>query len=578
MGIEFLGATYKTKVWEQEALNLYVAVDTETSMVENLKFQVPELATFQFYQGGDTVYFVRPSDIKRFLHEARHSHLIFQNISFDWFVIDKHTKTHFAMHEFLEKNQLHDTQILARLLHLAEQGWVLNNGQTSLKKLILETFGEDIEKGAERVGFGQFVGYEPANIPQNYLDYAGKDAIVTYYLFFNQQERVQKTGSNSNLTENIQIAGSIGLSQMIRNGVGFDLEERAAYLEGAKERMKPLEGCLANYGLVRGLPGFNTTYAGIIDSLGLTLPKTADGSYSSSEEDLRPYRDKFSFIDAYLSYMEEEKALSFVKKLNNPIIHANYDLLKNTGRTGSSSPNMQNLPRKGGIREMFKPVKEGNVFIDIDYSSVELATFAQICYTNYGYSKMRDVINKGLCPHYNTASNVFNKPIKDITKEERQFSKIPNFGFLANMAPDTFIDYAAGFGITDMDSKRATEVKNIWCKTYPETKEFFKVPFGANASWTLTGRKRADCSYTAYLNTQFQGLAADGAKIAAYYLAYNKFRTCIFVHDQFVMECEPEAAESVSKAASKIMFDSMSIVCPDVNIDGEAQIIKRFCK
>jgi len=227
---------------------------------------------------------------------------------------------------------------------------------------------------------------------------------------------------------------------------------------------------------------------------------------------------------------------------------------------------------------MFVPVTKGNVFVDIDYSSLELATLAQVNYTNTGKSQMREIINSGQCLHYNTASSVYDKPISEITRDERQFSKIPNFGFGANMAPKTFVEYCKGYGI-EITEKRATAVKKKWVATYPEMKDFFNVGYGhAMDSWTLTGRKRANCTYTAYLNTQFQGLAADGAKIALYYIAKKGYHISAFIHDQVVVECKPEEADEVMKDVSKIMVDSMRAVTPDVTIEAEGQIIERFTK
>jgi DNA polymerase I-like protein with 3'-5' exonuclease and polymerase domains len=87
---------------------------------------------------------------------------------------------------------------------------------------------------------------------------------------------------------------------------------------------------------------------------------------------------------------------------------------------------------------------------------------------------------------------------------------------------------------------------------------------------------RADCTYTAFLNTSFQGLAADGAKIAMWELQKAGFKIVGFCHDEVVIESStPEKDVAICE---KIMQDGMSIVIPDVDIRTEAQIVDRYCK
>lgn len=578
MKTSFLGATYQVKIWSGETPGYICACDTETTIVNNLRAEVPELVTFQYFDGHDSVYYVRSEDIELFLEKAKQSHLVFHNIAFDWAVIDKHLGAHFAMNDWLESSRIHDTQLLERLRHLAVEGFVAPLRKTGLAHLIKERFGVELDKDNDiRMGFSPYLNQPLENIPVSNMEYGALDVIATYYLYQALIQDIQETGSKTLLSEQIQIAGTIGISTMMRNGIGFDLERREQYVVETEAKINALQGQLANWGLVRGIPGYNTAYGAIIELLGLPLPKTDTGIYSSKEEDLRPYRASHSFVDAFLTHAELEKELSFVKNLTERKIHAKYDNLKNTGRTGCSQPNMQNLPRKGGIREMFVPVTPGNVFVDIDYSSLELAVLSQICYSKFGESRMRELINSGECLHYATAVEVFGKPRKEITKEERQFAKIPNFGFPANMSENTFIEYAAGYGV-DVDYTKAEASKKAFKKAYPEMVKFWDVGYGALDSWTLTGRKRANCTYTAFLNTQFQGLAADGAKIAMYYITKAGYRLAAFIHDQMVVECAPSDAPKVLEEVSKIMIDGMKTVCPDVNIEVEGQIIERFCK
>lgn len=238
-----------------------------------------------------------------------------------------------------------------------------------------------------------------------------------------------------------------------------------------------------------------------------------------------------------------------------------------------SKPNIQQLPRVGGIRELFL-AGEGKVFLDVDYSAIELSTLAQVCFTDYGFSNLGDLINEGQCPHYYTATKVYRKDRSLITKEERQFSKIPNFAFPTNMSPSTFIDYCKGYNVP-MTLSQAVELKGAYAEAYPEISEhFWKVPRGEETSITLTGRVRAQSTYTAYLNTKFQGLASDGLKIALYELFKMGYKIVAEVHDQIMIEIDENISKEHLSIVEKVMIDSMKKVVPDIAVRTEGKISK----
>ena len=326
------------------------------------------------------------------------------------------------------------------------------------------------------------------------------------------------------------------------------------------------------------MKGNRERFLSALDFFGIRdkLPLTENGAISTTAEVLEPYADN-PMIKAYMEYMELEKAASFVENIQSNRIHPRYVSILNTGRTSCSGSkegacNIQQIPRVGGLREMFVPAK-GKVFIDVDYSALELAVLAQVTYVRFGFSKMRDMINNGADLHYYLASKIYNKPESKITKDERQFAKIGNFGFAANMAPSTFIDYCKGYGL-HITEAFAAQVKNAFMQAYPEMRDFFNVG-NATDVYTLSGRKRADCTYTAYLNTQFQGYAADGFKLALYELTKAEYNIVAEIHDQVVIEVKNA---SLMANVQKIMEDSMKTLIKDVQISTEGQILERWVK
>jgi len=330
---------------------------------------------------------------------------------------------------------------------------------------------------------------------------------------------------------------------------------------------------LACWGWVRGVKGVKSAFNRIIDSLKIPLPRTETGDYVSKADELEPYKGN-QFIKNYLDYVELEKAMSFVINNDSARVHPRYNILVNTGRTSCSSPNFQQLPRAGGIREMFVPEK-GNVFITTDYSAIELVTLSQILLLKYGYSEMANMINDDIDLHKYYASVYYSKDIKDITKAERQSAKAANFGFPGGLGLDTFIQFSRGYDL-DLDRSTAQSMKDAWFEAFPEIRRHMIEVAGE--AITLTGRIRGNTTYCAEKNNPFQGLAADGAKIALWNLQKAGFKIVGFVHDEIITECKKEDAERLLVLQEKIMIDSMSIVTPDVKVAVESNIVDRYCK
>lgn len=94
-------------------------------------------------------------------------------------------------------------------------------------------------------------------------------------------------------------------------------------------------------------------------------------------------------------------------------ICANTNELVATGRTSSWDPNLQNPPRKGGVRECFVP-RRGKLFAFCDYSFIELVTLAQVCLWKFGYSVLGDSINAGRDPHLVMAATMLGTTYEEV--------------------------------------------------------------------------------------------------------------------------------------------------------------------
>lgn len=312
--------------------------------------------------------------------------------------------------------------------------------------------------------------------------------------------------------------------------------------------------------------------------------------------------------------LEYEETLSAQKLLNTyvPILSKGIDkpitsspnVLVRSGRTSWRGPNFQNPPRADGFRDCFIP-REGKIFAAIDYSSLELATLAQVCLQMFGYSQLADLINGGTDPHlwfaaklagvtYEEAVALKNKGDKTI-KERRQNAKIANFGLPGGLGVNTLVVYAKGFGV-DLTFNEADTLIKSWKSSFPEMNEYFKVMSNADrstgGSFTLqqlgSNRVRGGCFYTSGCNTLFQGLAADGAKAAMWDLTKAMYtnhhsplygvRCWAFIHDEFLFEGPEETAHIWAPEASRLMVAAMRKYTPDVSISAEPALMTRWFK
>ena len=107
----------------------------------------------------------------------------------------------------------------------------------------------------------------------------------------------------------------------------------------------------------------------------------------------------------------------------------------------------------------------------------------------------------------------------------------------------------------------------IWFGLFPEMRSFLDAKCDPrNQVITLTGRMRSDVSYTESHNTLFQGLAADGAKIALWLLLRASYRVVNCLHDEFLIEV-PAGSDLLrhAQAIEALMLEAMKSVAPDVD-------------
>ena len=232
-----------------------------------------------------------------------------------------------------------------------------------------------------------------------------------------------------------------------------------------------------------------------------------------------------------------------------------------TGRFSSSNPNFQNMPRgdelpEYKVRRAFIP-REGNVFICIDFSQIELRMTAHY---SHDTEMMRAYINDEDI-HQKTA---------DACGCSRQDAKSLNFGLIYNMQAGTL---AKRLGVS---FEQASEFRKRFFETYRGVRHLYKKMEEVlqHRKWIrlLSGRKRRfnfDKKITSHdigkaVNSLIQGSSADLMKIAMVKLVekYPDIQIIGQVHDELLIECPKDEAQERAEAYKEIMETAVKLRVP----------------
>ncbi len=313
----------------------------------------------------------------------------------------------------------------------------------------------------------------------------------------------------------------------------------------------------------------------LFEKLKLPYGKKTKTGYSTAADVLEKLADEAPVVSRILEYRQLTKLKStYADGLANYIaedgrIHSTFkQTITATGRISSTEPNLQNIPIRMElgrlIRKVFIP-KDGYVFVDADYSQIELRVLAAISGDEtliHAYREAQDI-------HRITASQVFHIPFDEVTDLQRRNAKAVNFGIVYGIS---------SFGLSQdlsITRKEAAQYIEKYFETYPGIKKFLDdtVENAKKEGYvtTLFGRRRPMPELKAgnfmqrsfgervAMNAPIQGTAADIIKIAMIRVndrlkAENlKSRLILQVHDELLIEAE----ESETDEVKRILLEEM---------------------
>ena len=344
-------------------------------------------------------------------------------------------------------------------------------------------------------------------------------------------------------------------------------------------------------------------------------PLTEKGGISTAKAVLAESGD--SLLETLASISNDEKlASTYVPVLDAGTrlpINPHWNPIVNTGRTSCRSPNVQNQPREGGVRECYVPRNacqtddgENRVYVQADYSIAELCSLAQVLLWKFGESKMAEALQAGRELHLDTASQIMGVSYEDAvrtkktdeTKKARQFAKILNFGAPGGLGASRLAEFAKSSYGVEMTDTKARELRDTWLSAYPEMTRYFREVgemvelYGGKFTLVQARSKRirGSVGYADGCNSPFQGLAADFALDALYHVQRACFiekssvlhraqaRVVAFVHDEIILEARESLGHECALELQAIMERRAQAWLPDIPIKAEPCLMRRWSK
>lgn len=366
------------------------------------------------------------------------------------------------------------------------------------------------------------------------------------------------------------------LADMEKEGVRAEKAELEAYGAQLTGRISELETSIYE----KAGETFNINspkQLGVILFEKLQMPngkKTKTG-YSTAADVLERLAPDYPIVSEILEYRQLTKLKSTYADglalciASDGRIHSTFNqTITATGRISSTEPNLQNIPIRMElgrlIRKVFVP-KEGYVFIDADYSQIELRVLAHMSGDQNliaAYQHAEDI-------HRITASQVFHTPLEEVTDLQRRNAKAVNFGIVYGIS---------SFGLSQdlsITRKEAEGYIASYFETYPGIKTFLgRLVSDAKEKGyaeTMFGRRRpvpelASSNFMQRsfgeriaMNSPIQGTAADIIKIAMIRVKQRldreqlKSKLILQVHDELLIEAAADEEEYVKTLLAEEM-------------------------
>lgn len=387
------------------------------------------------------------------------------------------------------------------------------------------------------------------------------------------------------LYEELELPLVFALYSMEKEGVAMDPKELSTYgrelSEGIEELQKQIyeeAGEAFNINSPKQLGSI------LFEKLGLPAGKKTKSGYSTAADVLEKLAADYPVVEHILSYRTLSKLKStYADGLLGCVaadgrVHTTFQqTVTATGRLSSTDPNLQNIPIRMELGKRIRRVfhaKEGCVFLDADYSQIELRVLAHLS----GDEKLVEAYRQNRDIHQATAALVFHVPFEEVSPMQRRAAKAVNFGIVYGIS-----SFGLGNNL-DISRQQAQQYIDDYFAAYPGLHAYLDELVASakrdHVALTMFGRRRPmpELSSGAYMQRQFgervamnapiQGSAADIIKIAMLHVWQRLrkeelgSRLLLQVHDELLIETKVEEKDLVKKILDEEMHHAADLLVP----------------
>jgi hypothetical protein len=558
---------------------------------------------------GPVLYLHSDPQLERELQVVLGEGVVGHNVAFDLGVIAQwYPRLRPLVWRAYAEGRVRDTKLACQLLDVAA-GKPL--GKYALDDCCSRWLGVQVtgKHGPDvwRLRYRELTDVPISRWPKEAYAYAIEDVRLTAELWCKVRAASQDVNFDSTLAFQTRAAWALHLSS------AWGLRTDPAAVAALKARLEvDVDACTAalrEHGILRR---DGTRDQGLVAKLveddykgrGQSAPKTPTGKAKTDTDALGPCTHP-----ALVALRESSKARTMLgtfvpvlEKGSREPLNPTYTVIRESGRTSCSNPNIQNLPRDGGARECFV-ARPGYVYACADFHVAELVCLAQVCLRLFSRSNMAEALRSGMDLHLTTASRILGESYEQTValykagdkraKEARQLAKAMNFGTPGGMAAPKLREYLEGYGI-HLSEGEVKSLRDGWLALYPEMGDYFRHLKGLARAreftivHPLTGFVRGGCEYTSGANHYFQHLCAQVAKEALFDVSVECYtqresalygsRIVAFVHDEIILEAPEATAPEAADRLATVMQQSARKWIPDLDLHAEGHIMRRWYK
>jgi DNA polymerase-1 len=461
---------------------------------------------------------------------------------------------------------------------------------STLERLARKLLQVKLNKSAQTSDFS-------SSISRKQLQYAANDAAILLPL----HRKLERLLANAELINTAQTEFDClrAVAHMELNGVRLDLDKWQILKQDLLQQQAHLEQKLQTY-LVPCARSTNALLTDLSTTINISSPKQVVAAFnrlgidvrSTNVRELIPLVQDYPVIRWLLEYRSLTTRINTFSVSLPQFIHPVIDRIQGhwwqmgarSGRFSCREPNLTNIPRDISTRQCFT-ASPGNVIIKADYSQIELRLMAKAS----GDRRMIKAYRNGKDLHRLTASFLFERPIENISEEERKLGKIVNFGLIYGMGVAKFCLTTLQKHNIYLSKVQASRFRQKFFLLYRGIAAYHQRikrewQAGARVSYSLDGRrrlwsKRTSPTLNELLNHPIQGTNATIIKRAIALLDSTllvkvpQVKLILVVHDEIVLEVPRSLADRVARCLSDCAVEAARPILAPIPVEVEVKVL-----